>query len=347
MKNIDFVTIREAEKFSNKKINRKIFNWLQSGSEDNYTTIKNISDFEDIKLKPFHLRKVNNLSLETNFFGKKISSPLILSPMGHQSQFHSKGEIETAKGVDKIGSISFFSTQGRMSLSDIRKNNLKSNLCWTIFPFGEKNWIEREIKNAEKYKCLAIALCIDANVRSHRYQDRESRYDARKVGHRTNPLPPNPLLALKYDWDIVKYIKTKTNLPIIIKGIISYEDVIRCIKLNVNGIWISNHGGRMFNSGISGVQSLLEIKKRNLKVKKSIKIIVDGGVRKGSDILKLLCLGADFVGIGRPAIYGLILNGSNGVKNIFNILNNELKTSMQNGGFKNFKDCKASRILFK
>ena len=267
--------------------------------------------------------------------------------MGHQSQFHSKGEIETAKGVDKIGSISFFSTQGRMSLSDIRKNNLKSNLCWTIFPFGEKNWIEREIKNAEKYKCLAIALCIDANVRSHRYQDRESRYDARKVGHRTNPLPPNPLLALKYDWDIVKYIKTKTNLPIIIKGIISYEDVIRCIKLNVNGIWISNHGGRMFNSGISGVQSLLEIKKRNLKVKKSIKIIVDGGVRKGSDILKLLCLGADFVGIGRPAIYGLILNGSNGVKNIFNILNNELKTSMQNGGFKNFKDCKASRILFK
>ena len=116
--------------------------------------------------------------------------------------------------------------------------------------------------------------------------------------------------------------KTKTNLPIII-SIISYEDVIRCIKLNVNGIWISNHGGRMFNSGISGVQSLLEIKKRNLKVK-SIKIIVDGG-GKGSDILKLLCLGADFVGIGRPAIYGLILNGSNGVKNIFNILNNELK----------------------
>ena len=346
MKNIDFVTIREAEKFAKRKTRKQIFDWLQSGSEDNSTSNKNIIDLNNLRLKPLHLRKVGKIDLSTNFFGKKISSPLILSPMGHQTQFHKKGEIETAKGVDIVNTVSFFSTQGRMSLKDIRKNNINSKLCWTIFPFGNKNWIKKEIKDAEGNKCKAIALCIDANVRSHRYMDREARYDSRKVGSRTNPVPPNQLAALDYDWDLVKFMKSKTKLPLIIKGILSYEDANKCIKLGVDGIWISNHGGRMFNSGISGVESLIEIKKKISKKKQKMKILVDGGVRKGSDILKFLCIGADYVGIGRPAMYGLILKGHNGVKEIFDILNNELRTSMQNGGFKSFKECVASRILY-
>ena len=101
----------------------------------------------------------------------------------------------------------------------------------------------------------------------------------------------------------------------------------------------------MFNSGISGVEALREIKKKISN--KKIKIFVDGGVRKGSDILKLLCLGADFIGIGRPAIHGLICDGKEGVKNIFNVLNSELLTAMTNGGFKDFSECKNSRIKFK
>ena len=101
----------------------------------------------------------------------------------------------------------------------------------------------------------------------------------------------------------------------------------------------------MFNSGISGVEALREIKKKISNRK--IKIFVDGGVRRGSDILKLLCLGADFIGIGRPAIHGLICHGKVGVKNIFDILNSELLTAMTNGGFRDFSECKTSRIKFK
>ena len=344
MKSTKFVTLREAEKLAKMKINIKKFNWLQSGAEDNFTTDKNITDLQNLKIKPFHLKGVGKINLERNFFGKKLSSPLVLSPMGHQTQFHLNGEIETAKGINKINSLGFFSTQGRMSLNDIRNKNSNTNLCWTIFPFGNKKWIFEEIKNAEKNKCLAIVLCIDANVRSHRYLDRESRYDARKFGDRTNPLPPNPLMALSYDWQLVRYIKTKTKLPVIVKGILTYDDAINSIKNKADGIWISNHGGRMFNSGISGVDGILEIKKKIKKTK--TKIMIDGGVRKGSDILKLLCLGADFVGIGRPVLHGLILNGYRGVADIFNILNSELKVSMENGGFKNFNDCKISRIKF-
>lgn len=340
-----FVTIREAEILAKKKINKKMFDWLQSGAEDNYTYEKNFIDLKEIQIKPYHLKKIKKIKLGTDFFGCKISSPILVAPMGHQTQFDENGEIETASGAQKENTVSFFSTQGRISLSEIRKKNKLANLGWTIFPFGNKKWILSQIKNAELNKCLAIVICIDANIRSWRYQDRESRYDARKNGRRTNPMPPNPQYALNYNWDLISYMKRNSNIPIIVKGILTKDDAINCIKKKVDGIWISNHGGRMFNSGISGVDAIVDIKK-NIKNFNKVKIIIDGGVRKGSDIIKYLCLGADYVAIGRPIIHGLILDKNRGVKKILEILNDELKTSMINGGFGDKEDFNIKRLIF-
>mgnify|MGYP006134307483 CR=1 FL=1 len=343
MKNKLFVTLREAEKIAKNKISSKIFDWLQSGVEDNHTYLKNFDDLKNIKIKPSHLNKFKKLSTESIFFNNKISSPILLSPMGHQTQFHKTGEIEMARGASKAQTIAFFGTQSRMKLSEIRKANKNALIGWTIFPFGDKQWIKNQIISAEKNKCVAIAVCIDANTRSHRYSDRESGYDARKVGKRTNPISPNPMLATSYDWGLIKFIKKNSSLPIIIKGIVTAEDAKNAIKYKADGIWISNHGGRMFNSGISCVDSIKDVMKK-LKKKKLI-IIVDGGVRKGSDIIKYMCLGADFVGVGRPAIHGLINNGHKGVEKIFEVLKKELLTSMINGGFKDFKSFKKLRLI--
>ena len=149
-------------------------------------------------------------------------------------------------------------------------------------------------------------------------------------------------MALKFDWEIIKWIKKKSDKPLILKGIISADDAKLAIKYKADSIWISNHGGRMFNSGISSGEALISIKKN---ISKKIPIIVDGGVRRGSDIIKYLCLGANFVGIGRPAIYGLVLNGSKGVENIFNILNSEFQTNIFNGGFKSYQEINIKRII--
>ena len=183
-----------------------------------------------------------------------------------------------------------------------------------FFLLENKQWIDEQIQNAEKYKCIAIVICLDANIRSKRYQDLEARYDARKYGRRTNPESPNPEASLYYDWSIVKYIKSRSKLPIIVKGILSEHDAKKCLKVGVKNLWVSNHGGRMFNSGISVASALKSISK--LKKKHKLMIIADGAVRQGSDIIKYLCLGADFVGIGRPIMYGLHLSRANGVKKI-------------------------------
>lgn len=335
MKYKKFVTIRQALEYSKKKINNKIFQWLDTGVEDDFTKNQNFLDLQKIKLKPAHLNKIKDINLKTDFFGKKINSPIVLSPMGHQTQFHRDGEIEMCKGIKSSNTISFFSTQGRISLKDIRKRNPNALIGWTIFPFGDKKWIQRQIKDAESNKCLCIAICVDANVRSHRYRDREQFYDARNVGRRTNKISPDPDMAKTYGWELISFIKKNTKLPIIVKGILTNDDFKKCMKHKVDGVWISNHGGRMFNSGISTTEALKNLNKINFS--KKIKIIADGGIMKGSDALKYLILGADIVGLGRPAIYGLICDGKIGVKRVFEIINKELETCMVNGGFKDYK----------
>ena len=344
MKTNFFTTLREAETFAKKRILWKKFNWLQSGAEDEYTLKKNFEDLNKIKILPKHLNKIKKVNLKSNFLGNIIETPLILAPMGHQTQFHKNGEIETAKGANKADVINFFGTQGRMSLREISKGNKKKNTGWTIFPFGNKKWILSQIKDAEKNKCIAISVCIDANTRSHRYLDRESRYDARKYGGRTNPLSPDPEYSLNYDWNLIRYIKKNTKLPVIPKGILTVEDCKQALKHGADGIWISNHGGRMFNSGITPVEAIINVKKK-INLKNKI-IIIDGAVRKGSDVIKYMCLGANFVAIGRPAMHGLICNGSKGVSDIFDILKSELISGMTNGGFSNIKSFKKDRIIF-
>lgn len=339
-KNPKFNSIPESEKIAKNKIRKGAFNWLISGAEDNHTTDQNINFLKQIKILPKILSKNYKLTLRSNFLNDIIETPLLLSPMGHQAQFHKQGEIEMAKGISECNTIGFFSTQSRYTLEEIRKKNLNTKIVWQIFPFGNKEWITKEIKRAEKCGCKAIALCLDAPVRSHRYIDRETNYDARKYG-KMRKLSQNPSFALRFDWNLIKWIKKKTKKQIILKGIINPKDALLAKKNNIKILWISNHGGRMFNSGISTGEALLEIRK---KVGKKMILIADGGIRKGTDIIKYLALGANFVGIGRPAIYGLIIDGSKGVKLVFDLLNSELRSAMLNGGFKNLKELNLSRI---
>jgi len=341
MKN--FVTIRQSKSFFKKKFDYKIYNWVTAAAEDGFSNEINHEDLKSIIIKPQLLSKTGNPDCSTNFFDHNVEFPILLAPMGHQTQFHKNGEIETCKGAHESKIISSFGTQSRLSLNDIRKKNKKAKLTWTIFPFGNLNWIQRQIENAEKNNALAIVFCLDANTRSMRYKDLETFYDARKTGRRTNPISPNPEYSYHYDWNLIKKMSKFTSLPIIIKGILTSSDAIKAIDSGARGIWISNHGGRMFNSGLSTSHALYNINKK-LKNQKILKI-VDGGIEKGTDIIKYLCLGSNLVALGRPIIYGLGVNGYKGVSKIFEILKNELKIAMINGGFKNIKSFNQSRLI--
>ena len=182
MKN--YVTINEIYRAAKKRIRKKTLIWADSGAEDDFTTCKNINDLNTIQFTPRVLSNIKTTSITSSFYGSQISCPLLLAPMGHQTQFHTNGEIEMSKGTYKAGILSTFTTQGRIDLNEIKAKSKNDKIIWQLFLFGNKEWILKEIRKAEENNCLAICICLDAPTRSYRYSDRETRYDARKYGNR-------------------------------------------------------------------------------------------------------------------------------------------------------------------
>ena len=186
----------------------------------------------------------------------------------------------------------------------------------------------------------AICITTDSPVRSIKYDIIEDKHDARKYGWMGLPKPPLQHMS-KLSWSDIRWLRKQTKIPIIIKGIMNSEDAAKSFKFGANVIWVSNHGGRTLESGLSSLEALIKIRKR---FKKKI-IIFDGGIRTGSDMFKALCLGADFVCIGRPAIWGLILGGSKGVSKILDLFYQELKSIMGLSGCNDIKKISKKYII--
>jgi len=335
-------TLREFEILAKKKANKGTFNWLNAAAENGLTKKINEEAFEKVEIIPNFFKNTLNLDTTSSFFGNKLSLPLVISPMGHQTQFHRNGEAELAKGTNSENILLSFSTQGRMSLEKIKKSLPDGKFIWDFFPFGPRKWIKEQINDAKKNGAIGIALTIDAPVRSVRYLDRESRYDARKQGKFYKEMPPDVSYGRKLEIEDLKWMKDYCGkTPFIIKGILSSNDANLSIKNGADVIWVSNHGGRMLESCYSSLKALVEI---NKNMKKKVPIFFDSGIRSGSDVIKAIGLGADIVGIGRPVIYSLILAGNKGVSHMLELLREEIETAMINSGSATINDISKKNI---
>ena len=335
-------TIRELEAFAKKKVSKGTFNWLNAAAENGNTKIINEEVFKKVEMIPSFFKDTSRLDLSTKFYNNKLSMPIIISPMGHQTQFHPNGEAELAIGTKSENILLSFSTQGRMPLSLIKKKYPQGKFIWDFFPFGPKKWIKEQIIDAKKAGAIGCALTVDAPIRSVRYLDRETNYDARKHGKFYKPMPPDISYARKLKSEDLKWIKEYCGkTPFIVKGILSSHDANIAIKNGADVIWVSNHGGRMLESCYSSLKALIEVKKN---VKKKVPIFFDSGVRSGSDILKAIALGADIVGLGRLAMYGLIAGGKVGVQHMLLLLREELETAMINSGLRSINDISEKNI---
>jgi isopentenyl diphosphate isomerase/L-lactate dehydrogenase-like FMN-dependent dehydrogenase len=321
------------KKIAQKKISIKKWNWLENGTEKEITLKKNLEIFDNIKIVPRFLKNNFKSNIDINFFKKKIPFPLIISPVGHLTQFHKDGEGELARGAEKFGTICTISNMSRLSIEEIRYLAPKCKLIFQLYACGNKNWILNQLNNAYKANVFAICITIDVPVKSYKYQTMNDGYDARQFGRRSNFTKYDWSFAEKLCWDDLKWLRKVVKKPLIIKGIMSTEDADIASNIGFDAIWVSNHGGRAFDSGISSLEAMIEIKKT---IKKKTIIILDGGIRTGSDILKAIVCGADIVSIGRPAIYGLIANGSKGVYQTLDCFFKEYKSNIKLSGI-NFK----------
>ena len=322
-----FLSLRQANVLAKKKVSKKKWNWMSCGSEREETLNQNLNSFKKYKINQEILNDVSKLKIDKKFLGVNLRFPMIISPMGYMTQYNKKGEAALALGAYNRNTFMCLSAVSAVKINEIMKINKSLNIIYQFYSLKPKKWTMEQIKKITKLGVKAICITADAPVRSIKYDIMEDKYDARTKGR--IGLPKAPLQHMsKLNWKDIRWLRKQTKLPIIIKGVMSLSDAQKSFKNGADIIWVSNHGGRVLESGISSLEALVKIRKKI----KNKQIIFDSGIRTGTDIFKALCIGADIVSIGRPAIWGLILDGANGVSRILDFFYDEFKSALALSG---------------
>jgi len=337
-------TLREIKKIFNTKNEPKIKKWLNGSAEYGHTTDRNENIFRSVGIIPKVLKNFSDSKINTTFFGCKVSSPLIIAPMGGISQFNKKAEFIISECSEKEKIPYFFPNNSCYQLSEINNKLKKNYLCRSLYIDSDLSYCKKNIEDAENYDCKAIAITVDSPVRPVSYNKSDTGYDARKHYKKFGLKKPikNKISADPLNWKTIEYLRKLTNKPLILKGILSKQDAKVADSLGIDGIWVSNHGGRNLETDITSLEVLEGIRDN---INSKTKLIVDGGVRTGSDIFKALALGADFVAVGRPIVYGLSIKKKAGVTRVLELLLNEIKSTMRICGAENLKDIDNSFIV--
>ncbi len=334
-----FLSLRQANVLAKKKVSKKKWNWMSCGSEREETLNENLNSFKKYKINQEILNDVSKLKMDKKFLGVNLRFPMIISPMGYMSQYNKKGEAALALGAYNRNTFMCLSAVSAIKIDEIMKLNKNLNIIYQFYSLKPKKWTIDEIKKITKLGVKAICITADATVRSIKYDIMEDKYDARKKGR--IGLPKAPLQHMsKLNWEDIRWLRKQTKLPIIIKGVMSLSDAQKSFKNGADMIWISNHGGRVLESGVSSLEALCKIRKKI----KNKQIIFDSGIRTGTDVFKALCLGADIVSIGRPAIWGLILDGANGVSRILDFFYDEFKSALALSGCTNINKLSKKKL---
>jgi isopentenyl diphosphate isomerase/L-lactate dehydrogenase-like FMN-dependent dehydrogenase len=348
------MTVFDFEAVAKKKLHYGHVAFL-AGTEDEGTYRANREGFDLYQLRVRRLIDVSQVDMALSLFGIQSHTPIILCPCGAIGGLHRDGEIEVARGAKAKGHQFAYSTASSKSIEDVTA--AKGGPVWFQL-YRDRDWNKTlaMIKRAEAVGSPVLAWTVDSQAGGKRsVLARARRQDREYCGtcHQLNPkdhglegiaagvfLGTKPMQATKplgppmldtdvAAWDYVKRLKDATKMKVVLKGIVTREDAELAVQHGADGVWISNHGGRMENSQRPTIECVPEIA---AGVAGRVPIIVDGGFRKGTDIFKALALGATAVGVGRPYLYGLASFGKEGVQAVLEILDSELRMVMRQAG---------------
>jgi 4-hydroxymandelate oxidase len=301
---------------------RAAWEFINSGAGDEHTLRWNEEAFHRLGLRQRVLEDVSRPDTTIRLLGRERPHPILLSPTSNHVLVHPGGEVETARGAGDAGAILIVSTFADRSLEEIAR--AASGPLWhATYVFKDRGRTLNLLARAIAVGCEAICVPVDTPVVGAR--DRE---------HRTYRFAREPISFRDYPvdywrypttWKDLDWIRSQTQLPIVLKGILDATDAEKGIRAGAQAIFVSNHGGRNLDTVPATLDVLPAIAE---KVAGRVPIVLDGGVRRGTDVLKALALGATAVAIGRPYLYGLACAGADGVRGVVNILRNELEMAM-------------------
>ena len=322
------------------------------GAHDWVTMTNNLAALAAIKLRPRVLRDVSHRSLSTEVLGQRISFPVMLAPAGTHQRAHPEGELASARAAGSVGTILALSTASSYSIEEVAEV-ATGPLWFQLYYFPDRALNENLVRRAEEAGYTTLVLTVDNAAGQTR--EREYRYAytlelerrmANLVGIELPNVPTADNFANSMDpglnWSNVDWLRSITSLPLVVKGIQTAEDARLCLEHGVDGIIVSNHGGHCLEGSSGTIEMLPEVVDA---AGDKLEVFVDGGIRRGTDVLKSLALGAKAVFIGRAMFWGLSVDGEAGVRHVLEILREELDVTMGLCGVTDVNNVEKSVVL--
>jgi isopentenyl diphosphate isomerase/L-lactate dehydrogenase-like FMN-dependent dehydrogenase len=315
----EYVSNEELIQEARRRLDQGAWDYLVGGSASETTLRRNRLAFDRIAFRPRILVDVSHIDPSTTFMGQTLRIPAILAPIGSLQIFDPEGAVASTRAATEFGIMHAVSSVTGPSLEETAAATPTPKI-FQLYVHGDMKWTEEIIGRVKAAGYAALALTVDVAHYSRRERPLVTRYNP--PSRRVHP-DRNYLAALT--WETMDMIKELTGLPFMLKGVQTAEDAVLAVEHGVDVIWASNHGGRQIDHGLGSMDTLAEIVQA---VDGRARVIVDGGVQRGSDILKAVALGADAVALGRLQGWGLAADGKAGIVRMLEILEDELICEM-------------------
>lgn len=324
------VCLADFEEAARRKLSKNAYDFVAGGAADEISIRWNREAYDRIPLRPRVLVDVSKLDTRVKLLGLDLPHPILLAPGAYQKLLHREGELATARGAANAEAVFVVSSNATVSIEDIAKV-ARSPLWLQLYAQTNPGRNKAIIERAQAAGCKALVVTVDTPAIGPRNREQRGGFSLPKG----MKLPMNPQnenerkirshQRVSLTWKDIENFRALSRIPVLLKGILHPDDADLAVQRGADGILVSNHGGRNLDTAPSTLDALPAIVD---KIGGRVPVLVDGGIRRGTDVIKAMALGAAAVLIGRPYLYGLAVGGAEGVADVVRILRTELEMAM-------------------
>jgi len=329
------INLFEYEALARERLHPAVWDYFSGGANDEVTLRENRAAFGRIQIRPRVLVDVSQCSMATTLLGTPVAMPICVAPSAMHGAACEDGECATARAAGALGTLMAVSTESTRTLEDIAQAATGPLWFQLYFSSSTRRHAERLVNRAEAAGYRAIVLTVDSSRwgQKERHARSEATFEWPPSGNFIqDPLPEqneDEADGAAITWADIEWLRSITALPLVLKGILAAEDARQCAERGIAGILVSNHGGRQLDTVAATIEALPEVV---AAVAGQCEVYMDGGVRRGTDVLKALALGARAVFVGRPVLWGLTVAGAEGAQHALELLRDELELAMALAG---------------
>lgn len=353
------ITLADLEELALQRVDKITRDYWSNGAGENITIRENALAFDQYRIRPRVLRNVRDIDMSTTVLGHRVKIPVGIAPSGWHKMAHPDGEAATARAAQKLGtvmSVSMGTILGHSpaevcSPDEVKAAGSTAIKFFQLYIFNDRNSTKEVLRRIEHAGYDAIMLTVDtpyvgkriAEIRNRPHMPRFLRAISfgSQLANDTAAVADLTIDSSLVWGDIIPWLQRNTKMQIWLKGILTSEDATLAVKHSVDGIIVSNHGGRQLDGCVPTLDALPEVV---AAVKGAIPVHFDGGIRRGGDIFRAIALGADFVWIGQPVLWALVYKGQRGVELMLEILREEMKTCMGLAGCASLNEVNSTRL---